>query len=125
MPIDGMAELMKKLADLGVNVTQAMGDAGKAALEQTVQVDAISMCPVDTGHMQSKIHTELEVTQKGFVATCGINGEDCDYAGFVEYGTSRMSAQPFMRPALDQNMTRIPEVMIEQLTAAVEKVKKG
>lgn len=32
---------------------------------------------------------------------------DAYYAGFIEFGTSKMQAQPFMRPAYDQTKTQV------------------
>jgi HK97 gp10 family phage protein len=52
--------------------------------------DARAIAPVDTGEMVSTIRS---AGSEGRVYV----GSDHWY--FVEYGTSRMSAQPFMRPA--------------------------
>lgn len=65
-----------------------------------VQVESAAkqLCPVDTGRLRSSItHT---VTREGssYRVTVGTNVE---YAPFIELGTRYMSAQPFLRPALD------------------------
>ena len=54
---------------------------------------AYDLCPIDTGELISSID--------GF--TDGESVEvyaDADYAQYVEYGTSKMEAQPYFRPAL-------------------------
>ena len=54
---------------------------------------AYDLCPIDTGELISSIN--------GF--TDGESVEvyaDADYAQYVEYGTSKMEAQPYFRPAL-------------------------
>ena len=42
------------------------------------------------------------------------------YAHFLEYGTKKMSARPFMRPAIQSVAPKIPEIIqkhINQVTA--------
>lgn len=55
-----------------------------------IAADARSTAPVDTGEMVSTIRV-AEGERRVYVGS--------DHWHFVEYGTSRMSAQPFMRPA--------------------------
>lgn len=51
----------------------------------------------DTGRLRSSITSDLGVDEQGLVARVG---SDVEYAPFVELGTSRMEARPFLRPAL-------------------------
>ena len=53
--------------------------------------------PVQTGQLQASI--QKSVTSK-FMHSIGHVWTDLYYAKFVEYGTSKMQARPFMRPAL-------------------------
>lgn len=55
----------------------------------TVAEMARSMCPVDTGYLQSSI------SASGGTITVG-----ADYAQYVEYGTWKSPAQPFLTPAV-------------------------
>ena len=59
-----------------------------------VEADAKRLAPVDTGNLRRKIKTKI--SDGGFVATVGTNVE---YATYVEFGTSKMEAQPFLIPA--------------------------
>jgi HK97 gp10 family phage protein len=63
-----------------------------------VQRGAKRRCPVDTGRLRSSIAEELGTDARGLVE---VIGTDVNYAPHVEFGTSRMRAQPFLRPALD------------------------
>ncbi len=56
--------------------------------------DAQRLVPIDTGHLRSTIHTEPPEGRSVRIRA------SADYAGHVELGTSRMDAQPFLRPAL-------------------------
>jgi HK97 gp10 family phage protein len=49
--------------------------------------------PVDTGHLQENIYPE--VTSEGMFVVA-----NTEYADFVERGTSKMAAQPYLRPAM-------------------------
>lgn len=52
---------------------------------------------VRTGRLRSSISTALGSDAAGVYVDVGSNVE---YAGFVELGTRRMTARPFLRPAL-------------------------
>ena len=54
--------------------------------------------PIDTGFLYNSGYTEIEETDTGAIGTVGFSA---DYAGYVEFGTRKMEAQPYLRPALD------------------------
>ncbi len=45
------------------------------------------------------------------------------YAHLVEYGTKHSQAKPFMRPALDENKTRVIDLMTSVIREAIAKAK--
>lgn len=47
------------------------------------------------------------------------------YAHFLEYGTRKMSARPFMRPAMDGNRRRFEAIFVKHLRATVAKIGRG
>lgn len=51
-------------------------------------------CPVDTGNLRNSISNKVEMSEKS--AYIGTNVE---YAPYVELGTRKMAAQPFLTPA--------------------------
>lgn len=59
-----------------------------------VYVSAHALVPVDTGELKASLRTEFPTWSRGRVWV------DTDHWSYNEYGTERMSAQPFMRPAL-------------------------
>jgi HK97 gp10 family phage protein len=61
-------------------------------------------CPVDTGRLRSSISHRLSYDRLG--AEIGTN---VDYAEFVEFGTSKMDAQPYLRPAFIEVVANIVE----------------
>jgi HK97 gp10 family phage protein len=61
---------------------------------------AKSLVRVRTGFLRSTIYHKATGLVLDFGATA-------DYASYNEFGTPRMSAQPFMRPALDASEQRL------------------
>jgi HK97 gp10 family phage protein len=58
---------------------------------------ARQLCPVDTGALRGSIRLEPE--QPALRMTVKAGGGPVNYAHFIEYGTSRSPAQPFLTPA--------------------------
>lgn len=76
------------------------GPVGKELARRAVRVETAAKrrAPVDTGRLRSSISRELGIDNRGLRARIGT---DVDYAIYVEFGTSRARAQPYLRPALD------------------------
>lgn len=55
-------------------------------------------CPVDTGNLRNSITHQLDVGDKSVYV-----GTSVEYAPYVEMGTSRTAAQPFLRPAATEH----------------------
>ena len=55
-------------------------------------------CPVDTGNLRNSISNKVEMSEKS--AYIGTNVE---YAPYVELGTRKMAAQPFLAPAATEH----------------------
>jgi HK97 gp10 family phage protein len=64
--------------------------------EQTAK-SARVLVPVRTGALRASIRAER--TPGGYAVRAG--GGAVDYAAYVEFGTRRMAAQPYLRPALE------------------------
>ncbi|WP_435552755.1 HK97-gp10 family putative phage morphogenesis protein [Natrinema sp. CGMCC1.2065] len=83
--------------------------------EQNIQKEAQQRSPVDTGNLRAS-WTGLTEARRGTIMT--EVGNTADYAEFVEKGTSKMAAQPMLRPAMDrEQMALIRD--IEQLVFRV------
>lgn len=64
-----------------------------------VETTAKRLCPVDTGRLRSSINSQVGTDDQGLLA---VVGTDVDYAPHVEFGTSKMAPQSFLRAALEQ-----------------------
>lgn len=109
----GGARYTSYFGNVTTRIVAAQGRAaerlGQAALEL-----AQELCPVDTGFLRSSLSYEVRRVATGYavIVTAG-----ADYALYVELGTSRMSAQPFMRPALDRLAPLYRQFLAEELAA--------
>lgn len=64
------------------------------AIGLTAESYAKADCPVDTGRLRNSITHAVESGEKAVYI-----GTNVEYAAFVELGTSRMKARPYLRPA--------------------------
>lgn len=82
---------------LDVLLNSPQGHVGAFMLRTAIRVEnlAKAYCPVDTGRLRASIGITRHPNN---VISVGSNVE---YAIFVETGTSRQRAQPYLKPALD------------------------
>lgn len=73
-----------------------------------ITADAKRLAPVDTGNLKSSI--TYETTGNAYYSEAEI-GPTAEYGVFVELGTSRARAQPFMGPAADRYGPLFEEAM--------------
>lgn len=83
--------------------------------EQNIQKEAQQRSPVDTGNLRAS-WTGLTEARRGTIMT--EVGNTTDYAEYIEKGTSKMAAQPMLRPAMDREQMQLIRD-IEQLVYRV------
>ena len=52
------------------------------------------------------------------------HGGDLYYFRFLEFGTSKMKARPFLRPALAQNQQRTTAIMVDELKKGIDRTAR-
>jgi len=114
------------MADDGVNIMNAnklqiaIDNAIKNSVEKVkfkAEAKAISLVPVDTGRLKGSI-TVKDLGPYDFELRAGYTN-DVDYAQYVEYGTSKMKAQPFLRPAIEYARKEV----VKDLNKEIKKIK--
>jgi HK97 gp10 family phage protein len=103
--------------------------AQKSSFEIGLDVEGTAkrLAPLDTGRLTASITTVSGTGQrtkpsgKGAVSTDVIAapsdafetfvGSPVEYAAYMEYGTIKTSAQPYLRPALDLAKGRVPNIV--------------
>ena len=64
------------------------------AIGLAAESHAKELCPVDTGRLRNSISHETD-SDSVYIGT------NVEYAAFVELGTSKMKARPYLRPAAE------------------------
>ena len=117
MTVRGGAELQRNLNRLaGAERRRAQQD-GLEAGARIVETHSKILCPVDTGFLRNSIQVDSVTPMEAIIAP------HTDYAEHVEFGTSRMAAQPYMRPALDEHEGEIVQAVRDTVAAFVESVR--
>lgn len=122
----GGPQLAAKFKGMGSYVGLRLGHA-TYELAVITQTQAIQHAPVDTGNLQTSIWPEkdgpyswsvIADTREG-ADPAGVGKNDYEYANFVEYGTSKMPAKPFMRPAFAY-AAKVAPLKMQQLGKELE-----
>lgn len=75
---------------------RAKADAAVRKVALDVEAYAKSVVPVDTGNLKNSLSADKRGDFEWWVHT------NVEYAPFVELGTSRMHAKPFLTPAVER-----------------------
>ena len=133
----GLDELKKAFDLLPKRV--AVKAASKAVREgaKIIQKAARAKVPVDTGNLRRSISVKILNKKRdamqvaaligpgtGYFSKRGKNkgkrANDGFYGFFVEYGTAKTAAEPFMRPAYDENTGAVQQKIMDVIGEAIE-----
>lgn len=125
--LEGMKELNKALKQLPDKLQEraiknAMADGARA-----IRDEAKRRAPVDDGDLRDSIVVSRTVQVKGRRQSVkggvviGIKGAPRFYAHIAEFGTSRQTAQPFLRPAFDAKQEEALKRIGPKLGKEIEK----
>lgn len=145
----GGANLARTFARMGQAARGQVLEAALASGGQLIANAAKNNAPVITGNLKRSIHVgghaDAEMgstTEADFAGATGSTGTDIggassgpnraaviigtnvEYARFIEEGTSRMAAQPFLQPALDETKTAALAEVKRALKILVTKAAK-
>lgn len=81
---------------------------------------AQDLVPVDTGNLKSSLDHQAESNNTEIVGASNSKApyKDVEYAIFVEFGTHKMHAQPFLRPAIEGNQRTIRQIIEDTFSDA-------
>lgn len=95
MKISVSGNALGMLSGISSDLSGAMAQAAELVTES-----AKGACPVDTGALQSSITSSSSASSASVSA-------GTSYAAFVEFGTCKMAAQPYLVPSLLNNRDAI------------------
>ena len=103
-----MAGSIEVLGDHTQEWLEAIGPAVARALDavgMAAEGHAKALCPVDTGRLRNSItHVQLDAHHEAI-------GTNVEYGRYVELGTSRADAQPFLVPAASEHSSEYRAIM--------------
>lgn len=105
--VTGLDKLEKQLkANVTLNDVKRVVRKNGSDLQAKIQVNADFKEGYQTGTTKRSIG--LEITDGGFSVE---SGPTTEYAPYLEYGTRFMEAQPFIKPALDEQKKKFQSDM--------------
>jgi len=108
--IEGILETASKLKQLSDSLKgKAMGD-NLLKQAQMIADDARDRAPLGpTGNLKRSLHARLLSDKLRFpkVAIAAVDRKIAPHAHLIEFGTSKMSARPFFRPAVDSHAGKV------------------
>lgn len=129
MTVTGSEQLRRNLQRLAGNERrQAQADgleAGARIVETEVKLSLSGPSPsapgdppgLDTGYLRNSVQVDSVTPVEAIIAP------HTEYAEHLEFGTERIAARPFMRPALDEHEGEIMDAIERMIAAFVESVR--
>ena len=111
MSVKGFDEAISNLDRLQAAMQSAPQKAAQDWLEQDFKPLAKSLAPVRTGELRDSIDGRVTATSVEVFATA-------EHARFVEEGTSKQEAQPFMGPAWEQTKGKLQKRIAREIRKA-------
>jgi len=122
--IEGAKEMERLLHNLGPQVANKLGMSSLRAAAKPIVQEARRLVPKDTGDLGRSITTKADRQRSGNDTRelkIGFKPPVSARAHFVEFGTSKMAAKPFMRPALDSKAKEALDAMGKVLGVGIER----
>lgn len=136
LTFSGFKELAEAMQALPQRVATNALRRSVAAGARVIRDEAKMRAPVDTGEMRRDIKIKRERVAAGLSARYSVfvlSGKASRIAGkarnvdknsfywrFIEFGTAKMSAKPFMRPAFEAKKTEAVQKIADSLGEAIE-----
>lgn len=117
--VEGLEELLKKVEEMDKKGSNIQGNALKQAgeyLKGEMRKEIISKGLIRTEKLRDDIEVSNLKSKKTYkYVSVGPGKETAWRAKFVEYGTSKARAFPFMAPTYEQNKDEIQNIIKEEL----------
>lgn len=104
----GISILLKDNSDLFKSEKEKAIARALEAIGIVAEGYAKRLCPVDTGRLRNSIsHTHDE--DSAYIGT------NVEYAPYVEFGTRRQKAQPYLKPAVTEHAKEYKAIVEQEL----------
>ena len=124
--IEGLELFHSKMAKLGNSLNRDGVEPQVLKIAKEIAEDARNRAPRGpTGRLKRSLHARMLKYHEGapMIAIAAVDRKIAPHAHFIEFGTSKMSARPFFRPAVDSHMSKaksdLINVLKKKITGAV------
>lgn len=122
--VEGLESLLNKLNNMGkkgINIqNEALQEAAKPILN-----DAVKNAPELSGKLKRGLKISKVINKNGekyvLVGTDKKDKESPFYGFMIEFGTSKMPARPFLRPAYEANKKEVIEKIKQEIVKGLNK----
>jgi HK97 gp10 family phage protein len=117
-----MSELLDRVKEMGNKASRIENTALKAAAEPVAKAmsENVALSSRNEVHIRNDIQISNIKSKDGVKYVDVGPGKDTNWrAKFLEFGTSKMSARPFMGPAFENNKDKIKEIIKNELRNAL------
>lgn len=101
---DNTAKVLAGMDDARSKILFLWGENGVA--------HATMLCPVDTGRLRGSIEHQEDDNSTQI-------GSNVEYAPYIELGTSKMSPQPYLVPAIENYLSEYKEIVAQELGSLI------
>jgi HK97 gp10 family phage protein len=122
--LKGAQQLERTLNELPKNLARNVLRGGVRAAAKVMQTSAKQKVPVDDGDLRDGIIIKEDRLSPDSVTMQVGTRKGIGYAHLVEFGSVKMRAQPFLRPALDENAENIFKVMGNSMAKSLARQAK-
>jgi len=118
--LTGVDEILNKLQQIGTNISRLENKALKNAAEPVLEdAKATNAFNDRSGRLRKGLKISNVKNKEGIkYILVGVDKGDNSkifYGKFLEFGTSKMSARPFLQPAYEKNKDNIQQTIAETL----------
>lgn len=132
--VEGLDKLQDQLEEvLGAELAvKALGRAARKAFAPVLET-AKALVQVSQGELRDAIKITVKKPSRGEAVVVvglriskGLGGEvpASRRWHFIEFGTAHMSANPFLRPALDRNASQVVDLLKAELATMLERAQR-
>lgn len=95
-------------SDVFLSALNAARDRALEICGEKAESYAKAICPVDTGRLRNSI-SHMQYGEDEYI------GSNVEYAPYIELGTRKMKARPFLRPAAEEHSAEYSDIMKKEL----------
>lgn len=121
--VQGLRELDKALAELPKAYAKNILRKAFETASEPLVLDIKANTPVRTGQLRDSIEVSRMGGERRNEAKMQVGVMGKFYGHFLEFGTPKLRARPFVRPAIDRNSAALVDRFSEAVAASIERAR--